>query len=179
MFLDATILAVIAARRWYAARHHNQQVEATHRTLAHLQAAYDQAAAAPLATLAQRTPPPPVTDHHVERVRQSIPTHAQQIVTDPAWPALATALTDAETAGHDPARLLRQAADQRALTDARSPAQVLVWRLQRLSARPAPSPRARAAQARSTFKVDRTPRPAEPTRSSSPEPPGRPPRHHR
>lgn len=62
------------------------------------------------------------------------PPTPKQILTDSAWPALATALADAETAGHDPASLLQQATDQRALADARSPAQVL-----------GPSPRARGA----------------------------------
>ncbi|MFJ4407239.1 relaxase/mobilization nuclease domain-containing protein [Streptomyces sp. NPDC088910] len=149
MFLDAAILAVIAIRRWSATRHHNQQVEAARQTLTHLQTAYGQAAAAPLAALTQRTPPRPIIQRHAEQLRQTIPDHAEQILTDPAWPALATALTDAEAAGHNPADLLRQTANQRTLNDAHSPAQVLTWRLQRLAARPAPSPRAQAAQARS------------------------------
>ncbi|WP_443066310.1 hypothetical protein [Streptomyces sp. NBC_01262] len=60
------------------------------------------------------------------------------------------ALTNAEAAGHDPKRLLAQAADERALDDARSPAQVLTWRVHRLAQRPVPSARALAAQARTT-----------------------------
>jgi hypothetical protein len=150
MFLDAAILSAMAIHRWHAAHHHNQQVEATRRTLTDLQAAYDQAAAAPLAALAQRRPSQPATERHAQRIRQTIPTHAEQILMDPAWPALATTLTDAETADHDPTQLLHQAADQRALEDARSPAQVLTWRLQRLTQRRPLSPQARAAQARST-----------------------------
>jgi hypothetical protein len=151
MFLDAAVLALLAIRRWHAARHHNQQVEATHRTLIDLQTAYERAAAAPLAALAQRRPPQPAIERHAQEVRETVPTHADEILNDPTWPALVVALTDARTAGHDSARLLRQAADQRALDDARSPAQVLTWRLQRLAQRPALSPRARAAQARSTL----------------------------
>lgn len=151
MLLDAAILAVIAIRRWSATHHHNQQVEAARQTLTHLQAAYDQTATAPLAALAQRTPAQPVVERHAHQIRQTVPAYAEQILSDPNWPALASALTDAETAGHDPTRLLHQAADQRAMDDARSPAQVLAWRLHRLAQRPAPSPRARAAQARSTF----------------------------
>ncbi|MFG1804984.1 relaxase/mobilization nuclease domain-containing protein [Streptomyces sp. NPDC049040] len=150
MFLDAAILAAMAIQRWHAARHHNQQVEATRRTLADLQAAYDQAAPAPLADLAQRQPSQSAIERHAQRIRRTIPTHADQILNDPTWPALATTLTDAETTGHDPTQLLHQAADQRALDDARSPAQVLTWRLQRLSQRTPLSPLARAAQARST-----------------------------
>ena len=157
MFLDAAVFAVIAIQRWQTVRHQGQQVEAARRTLAHLQAAYDQTAAAPLTALTHRTPAQPVVDRHAQRIRQTLPAHAEQILNDPHWPALATTLTDAETAGHDPTQLLQQAADQRALTDARSPAQVLTWRLQRLAARPAPSPRARAAQARSIIATRRTP----------------------
>ncbi|WUH92251.1 mobilization protein [Streptomyces sp. NBC_00433] len=159
MFLDAAVLALIAIQRWQTARHQGQQVEAARRTLNHLQAAYDQVVATPLAALTHRTPSQSDADRHAQRIRLTVPAHAEQILHDSHWPALATALTDAETAGHDPTRLLQQAADQRALTDAHSPAQILIWRLQRLAAHPAPSPRARAAQARSTVATRRTPPP--------------------
>uniref|UniRef100_UPI0021C89F34 mobilization protein n=1 Tax=Streptomyces sp. STR69 TaxID=1796942 RepID=UPI0021C89F34 len=149
MFLDAAILVVIAAARWHQLRHHDQQVAAAHQTLVHLQAAYEQAAAAPIAALGQRRPPQQTLDRHIRHLRQAVPDRAEQIVEDPAFGALTTALAEAEAAGHDPERLLHQAADQRALDDADSPARVLTWRIQRLSARPAPSARARAAQARS------------------------------
>ena len=157
MFLDAALLALIAIQRWQIARHQGQQVEAARRTLVHLQAAYDQAARTPLIALTQRTPSQSDADRHAQRIRQTVPAYTEQILHDSHWPALATVLTDAETAGHDPSRLLQQATDQRALTDAHSPAQVLIWRLQRLAARSAPSPRARAAQARSTVATRRTP----------------------
>jgi hypothetical protein len=153
MFLDAAILVVIAAARWHQLRHHDQQVAAAHQSLLHLQAAYDQAAAAPLAALAQRRPPQQAVERQIRRLRQVVPEHAEQIIEDPAFAALTAALAEAEAAGHDPERLLQQAADQRALDDARRPAPVLTWRIQRLSARPAPSARARAAQARSTARV--------------------------
>ncbi|MFG1805747.1 relaxase/mobilization nuclease domain-containing protein [Streptomyces sp. NPDC049040] len=175
MFLDAAILAAMAIQRWHAARHHNQQVEATRRTLADLQAAYDQAAAAPLAALNQRRPPRPATERHAQRIRQTIPTHAEQILNDPTWPALATTLIDAETAGHDPTHLLHLAADQRALDDARSPAQVLTWRLQRLAQRPAPSLLARAAMARS----DALARRSQPVATADPSQAYPPPSHSR
>ncbi|MDP9607974.1 relaxase/mobilization nuclease domain-containing protein [Streptomyces demainii] len=149
MFLDAALLVAIAAARWHQLRHHDQQVAAAHQTLLHLQAAYEHAAAAPLAALAQHRPPQQAVDRHVRHLRQAVPDHAEQIIEDPAFDALAAILAEAEAAGHDPERLLQQAADQRALDDADSPARVLTWRVQRLSARPAPSPRARAAQARS------------------------------
>ncbi|SEG83123.1 hypothetical protein SAMN05216223_1143 [Actinacidiphila yanglinensis] len=171
MFLDAAILAVIAIQRWHSARHHDQQVTAAHRALVHLRAAYDHAAATPLATLTHRTPAQPVTDRHAHRIREAIPAHAEQILADPAWPALATTLTDTETAGHDPTRLLQLAADQRALTDARSPAQVLTWRLQRLAQRPAPSPLARIAMSRSTVATRQAP--SAPTEQPAAQPPHR------
>lgn len=150
MLLDAAVLAAIAIRRWYANHHLGQQAEAAHRTLVHLQTAYDHAAAAPLAALTARPQTPAVTSEHATALRQAVPSHADQILADPNWPALATTLTDAQSHGHAPTHLLRQAADHRALTDARSPTQVLLWRIQRLSHRPAPSPRAQAALARST-----------------------------
>ncbi|MEU5839904.1 mobilization protein, partial [Streptomyces diacarni] len=64
-------------------------------------------------------------------------------------------------------------ADQRALDDARSPAKVLVWRIERLSQRPAPSARARAAQARSTTSARHSPSP-----KSAPASVSVPPGHH-
>lgn len=139
MFLDASILVVIAAARWHELRHHDQQVAAAQQTLLHLQAAYDQAAAAPLAALAQRRPLQQTVNRHIRHVRQVVPEHADQIIEDPAFDALITTLAEAEAAGHDLKRLLQQVADQRALTDARRPARVLTWRIQRLSARPVPS----------------------------------------
>ncbi len=150
MFLDAAILVVIASARWHQLRHHDQQVAAAHQTLVHLQAAYDQAAAVPLAALAQRRPPQQTVDRHIYHLRQAVPDHAEHVVEDRAFGALTAALAEAEAAGHDPQQLLQQAADQRALDDADSLARVLTWRIQRLSARSVPSPRARAAQARST-----------------------------
>lgn len=149
MFLDAAILVVIAATRWHQLRHHDQQVAAAHQAVIHLQAAYDQVAAAPLAALAQRRPPQQAVERHVHVIRRSVPEHAEQALKDAAFDALAATLAEAEAAGHDPEQLLQQTADQRALDDARHPARVLTWRVQRLSARPAPSERARAAQARS------------------------------
>ncbi|MEV0372787.1 mobilization protein [Streptomyces sp. NPDC050636] len=168
MFLDAAVLVVIAAARWHQQRQHDQQVIAAHQTLVHLQTAYDRSAAAPLAALAQRTPPPVTVERHAQQISAILPDYAERVVSDPVWPALAAALTEAETAGHDPERLLQQAADQRALDDADSPARVLTWRVNRLTQRPAPSAQALAAQARSTVA----------TRAARPVPidPGTPPR---
>ncbi|ALO95385.1 Relaxase/mobilization nuclease domain protein [Streptomyces hygroscopicus subsp. limoneus] len=169
MFLDIAVLIVIATARWHQARRHNQQVAAAHQTLAHLQTAYRQAAAGPLAALAQRQPPARAMERHAQWILVILPDHAQQVLDDPAWPALAAVLTEAENAGHDPEQLLQHAARQRTLDDARSTARTLTWRVQRLAARQAPSARARAAQARTRVAA----RPAQPGQTpSSPSQPG-------
>ncbi|WP_079165691.1 mobilization protein [Streptomyces sp. NRRL S-31] len=138
MFLDAAVLAVIAARRWHQLRQHDQQVIAAHQALVHLQSAYDQAAAVPLAVLAHRKPPTPTVERFVALVREAVAAHAEQVLDDHAWAALATALADAQAAGHKPATLLKQAVEQRTLDDTRSPARTLTWRIQRLTRRPVP-----------------------------------------
>ncbi|MBP5937911.1 relaxase/mobilization nuclease domain-containing protein [Streptomyces acidiscabies] len=150
MLVDAAILAVIAVRRRNALEHHNQRVAAAQQTLHHLQAAYGRAASTPLSQLAERRPPVDVRHRYAEHLRKAVPAHAEQILAEAGWDALTAVLVDAERAGHNPASLLRQAAGQRPLDDARSPAEVLTWRVQRLGARHVPSARARTAQARST-----------------------------
>ncbi|MEU0892972.1 relaxase/mobilization nuclease domain-containing protein [Streptomyces massasporeus] len=159
MLLDAAILTVIATARWHRLRHHDQQVAASHQTLVHLRAAYDRAAAVPLTALAQRRPPEQTVDRHIRHLRQAVPDHAQQVVEDPAFDALAVSLAEAEAAGHDPEQLLQEAVDQRALGDADSPARVLVWRIQRLTATPTPSTRAGLASTSHTS-YGTTPQPA-------------------
>ncbi|MEU9606379.1 mobilization protein [Streptomyces sp. NPDC048057] len=134
MVLDAVVLAVIVVTRWHQLRHHDQQVTAARQALFHLQIAYDQAAAAPLAALAQGRPPQPAVDRYTRCVRRTVSGLAEQVIADPAFDALAAALSEAETAGHDPDHLLRQVVDRRALEDARHPARVLTWRIQRISA---------------------------------------------
>ncbi|MFF9171901.1 MULTISPECIES: relaxase/mobilization nuclease domain-containing protein [unclassified Streptomyces] len=160
MFLDAAILAVIAASRWHQLRQHDQQVIAAHQALVHLQSAYDQAAAVPLAVLAHRKPPTPTIDRFVALVHEAVPAHAQQVFDDHAWAALATALAEAQKAGHNPTTLLKQAADQRTLDDARSPARTLAWRIQRLTRRPVPVDRALPTGARPTADIRATPTPS-------------------
>ncbi|MEU1460050.1 mobilization protein [Streptomyces sp. NPDC005727] len=179
MFLDITILVVIAAARWHQARRNDQQVAATHQTLVHLQAAYEQAADRPLTALVQHKPPAHTVERHAQHIRAVLPHHAEQILDDLAWPALATALTRAETAGHAPRQLLKLAARQRSLDDARSTAKTLTWRIQRLGTRPAPSQRARAAQARSaaTARATRSAEPHVPGTSHQPSTTASHPRH--
>ncbi|MBY8889319.1 mobilization protein, partial [Streptomyces sp. PTM05] len=172
MFLDAAILVVIAAARWHQRRHHDQQVAAAHQTLIHLQAAYEHTSAAPLTALAQCRPPHQVVERHTLLIRQTMPDHATQVVEDPSFDALTAVLATAEKAGHDPEQLLQQATDERALDDARSPAQVLTWRVERLSARPVPSDRARVARTRSAAQRPGTPiRPTTVAPTSQPQPP--------
>ncbi|WP_431993376.1 relaxase/mobilization nuclease domain-containing protein [Streptomyces albogriseolus] len=162
MLVDAAILAVIAVRRRSALHHHDQQVAAAQQTLLHLQAAYGQAAPVPLARLAERKPPADVTRRYAEHLRKAVPSYAEQVLDETTWDALAAVLADAERAGHDPATLLQQAAGLRPLDDARSPAEVLTWRIQRLGVRHAPSPR--AVQARSaTARTRPAPKTAEQT----------------
>ncbi|NUH36484.1 mobilization protein [Streptomyces samsunensis] len=152
MFLDVALLVVTATAHWHQLRQHDQQVTAAHQTLLHLRTAYEQAAAAPLAALAQRKPPQQVVDRFARQLHRVVPAYAEQVLSDPAWDALAAILTEAETAGHDPERLLQHVVRQRTLDDAHSAAQVLTWRILRLSQRQAPNARARAAQTRSTVR---------------------------
>ncbi|MFD7662932.1 relaxase/mobilization nuclease domain-containing protein [Streptomyces sp. NPDC059788] len=156
MLLDAALFVALAATRWHHLRHHDQQATAAHQTHLHLQTAYDQAAATPLAALAHRKPSTPTLERFTTLIHETAPAHAQRILDDPGWHALATALADAETTGHQPATLLQQAADQRTLDDARSPARTLTWRIHRLTQRTGPSHRALVAKARSAATAEGT-----------------------
>jgi hypothetical protein len=74
---------------------------------------------------------PAVLRHHAlaaEVLGDELATRAQH---ERAWPALTAALRRAESAGHDPAALLRCAAESRPLTGADSITQVLAWRIGR------------------------------------------------
>ncbi|MFD0571371.1 hypothetical protein ACFQ0T_21935 [Kitasatospora gansuensis] len=82
-----------------------------------------------MADLTRRTPTPATTDRLAAHVHAAVPDHAQRILADPSWPALATALAQAETSGQPPHRALAEAARQRELTTADRPAEVLLWRL--------------------------------------------------
>jgi hypothetical protein len=121
---------LIALSRWHELRGHQQQTAASHQALVHLQAAYEQSAGPALADLAARTPGPEVGEQFATAVRATIPEHADRILTDPAWPALATTLAKAQSAGHGPRHTLSDAAGQRELDTADHPAEVLNWRIQ-------------------------------------------------
>ncbi|MEU3046901.1 mobilization protein [Streptomyces sp. NPDC006984] len=150
MLLDAALIAVAFAKHWHRTHQHAQQEAAAQQALAHLQTAYAHVAVPVLDGLALRTPGIQTKQRYARHLQQAVPDHADRILQDPAWDALATVLADAETAGHNPAALLGQAIGQRTLDDARNPARALTWRIHRLGQRHTPSPRAQAAMARST-----------------------------
>lgn len=150
MLLDVTLTAVAFALHWHRTRQHAQQEAAAEQTLAHLQAAYNQVAEPVLTQLAQHTPSHQAHRRYAHHLQQATPEQAERILNDPAWDALATVLAQAEAAGHNTATVLTQDLGQRTLDDARSPARALTWRIRRLSERHAPSPRAQAANVRST-----------------------------
>ncbi|UGQ14334.1 mobilization protein [Yinghuangia sp. ASG 101] len=127
--LTTLVLVAIAAVLWHQARRHRQQADAARVTLTHLRTAYT-AATQPLLTELTRKPLPDTTiQNYAEIVRSTVPDHAERILNDDAWPALAAALARAETAGHRPAQILRTAAEQRELDTADRPAHVLTWRI--------------------------------------------------
>lgn len=68
------------------------------------------------------------------------PRSAERARNETAWPALIAALRRAENAGHDPARVLAEAASTHELRTARSISEVLAWRISRhLAAHPGPA----------------------------------------
>ncbi|MEV1079727.1 mobilization protein [Streptomyces sp. NPDC050211] len=150
MLLDAVLTAVAFAVHWHRTHHHAQQEAAAEQALVHLQIACGQVAEPVLAGLAQRAPSDQIKRRFAHHLQEAVPEHAERILTDASWEALATVLAEAEAAGHNAATVLDQALGQRTLDDAHSPARALTWRIRRLGERHAPSPRAQAAVARST-----------------------------
>ncbi|MFF9979546.1 relaxase/mobilization nuclease domain-containing protein [Streptomyces erythrochromogenes] len=134
ILLDAILLAVVAAQHWHHTRHHDQQAEAARQTAEHLRNAYLAGTIQPLAVVHERGLHLAVSV--VQRqgviVRHALPDLADQILAEPAWPALAATLADAEIAGLAPATLLADAARHRELDTATSISDVLTWRLHRL-----------------------------------------------
>jgi hypothetical protein len=151
VLLEAIIWAVILAERWHQAHNHAQQTTAARQTVQHLQTAYDRAAAQQSADLTRRQPKQETRNTLAADVKAAIPDHAARILADPNWPALATALADAEAGGHQPHQLLTEAAAQRELDTARLPARVLLTRIQHTARNPVPNRRAEAARMRSTL----------------------------
>lgn len=168
MLLDVALTAVAYAMHWHRTRQHAQQQAAAEQTLIHLQTAYAQIAGPVLAGLASRAPSPQTQHRYAHHLLQAVPEHAERLLNDPAWNALAAVLAEAEAAGHNAATVLDQALDQRTLDDARSPARALTWRVRRLGQRHAPGPQALAANARRTGERPTAP-PHMPPSASSPK----------
>jgi hypothetical protein len=100
--------------------------------------------------LTQRRPPAHTVEQQAARLRAALPHHADRLLADPAWPALATALTEAENTGHDPVQLLRHATRRRTPDNTPPMASTFIWRIQRLAARQVPNDRAQAAGTHTT-----------------------------
>ncbi|GAA4671279.1 relaxase/mobilization nuclease domain-containing protein [Streptomyces youssoufiensis] len=149
--LGALVWATVVAARWHEAKNHAHQAEAARQTLHHLQTGADRALTPVIESLATRHPNDQARRSLVRDVRAAIPDYADRILTDPAWPALATVLADAEAGGHTPHQLLKEAAAQRELHTARQPARVLITPIQHTSRNPVPNRRAEAARRRSTM----------------------------
>jgi hypothetical protein len=149
--IAALVWGAIVAGRWHEAKNHAHQADAAHQAVQHLQTAADRALDPALTELAAR--PPREEAHRVlaSDVRAAVPDHAERILADPAWPALATVLADAEAHGHQAHQLLKEAAAQRELITARQPARVLITRIQHTGRNPAPNRRAETARRRSTI----------------------------
>lgn len=162
MLLDVALTAVAYAMHWHRTRQHAQQEAAAEQALVHLQSAYAQVAGPVLTDLARRSPGLQTKRRFAQRLQQAVPEHAERILNDPAWDALATVLAEAEAAGHNPATVLDQALGQRTLDDAHSPARALTWRIRRLGEGHAPGPRAQAANASHASAHPTAPRPQGP-----------------
>lgn len=150
MLLDVTLTAVGFAMHWHRTHQHAQQEAAAQQALVHLHAACAQVVEPVLTQLARRTPNLQAKRRYTRHIQATVPEHAERILNDPAWDALATVLAQAEATGHNTATILGRAISQRTLDDARSPARALTWRIRRLGERHVPSPRAQAANVRSS-----------------------------
>ncbi|MBW5250104.1 mobilization protein [Streptomyces sp. P01-B04] len=146
----ALVWAAILAGRWHEAKGHAHQADAARQAVQHLHPAADDALAPTLTELETRRTTEETRRTLASDVRAAVPEHAERILADPGWPALATVLADAEAGGHEPHQLLKRAAARRELGTAHSPARVLLTRIQHTSRNPAPNRRAEAARLRST-----------------------------
>ncbi|WP_327688590.1 relaxase/mobilization nuclease domain-containing protein [Streptomyces tubercidicus] len=153
----ALVWAAIVAGRWHEAKGHAHQADAARQALQHLQSAADHALTPELTDLAQRQPKEEPRRSLASDIRAAIPEHAEQILTDTGWPALATVLADAQARGHKPHQLLKEAAAQRELATARQPARVLITRIQHTGRNPIPNRRAVAARLRTTTAAPHSP----------------------
>ncbi|MBT3153109.1 mobilization protein [Streptomyces sp. CHD11] len=165
--LAALVWATIIAKRWHEAMGHAQQAEAAYQAQSHLQAAADTAAAPVLANLGARSPREENRRVLAHDVRAAVPDHADRILGDDTWPALAALLADAEALGHKPHQLIKEAAAQRELDTARQPARVLIARIQHTGRNAAPNRVAEAARRRTTVAWSRAGAPQSPIETST------------
>ncbi len=166
--LFATVHLAHAAAKWHEQRGHAQQAAAAEEAFRHLQAGYQQAATPVLADLARRAPRDATARRFEQDVCAALPDHADRILADPTWTALTTTLAQAETAGHNPRRLLVEVGTQRELDIAERPAEVLNWRITAQ-----PNRRTQAARMRNTRTTPPTPRPTPTPMSKQPTERGR------
>ncbi|GAA2522643.1 MobF family relaxase [Pilimelia columellifera] len=88
-------------------------------------------------------------------VSDAFPQHAEQLTEDGAWGTIRSKLRNAETAGWPTEQLLAAAAQRGPLDEARSPAQLLAWRLDHITdSTPAPAPLARPDDAQAIRYAD-------------------------
>lgn len=142
--LFATVYLARAAATWHEQCGHEQQAAAAEEAFLHLQAGYQQAAAPALVELAHRAPRAATASRFEQDVRAALPDHADRILTDPTWTALTTTLAQAETAGHNPRRVLTEVSAHRELDSAERPAEVLTWRIAAQPNRRTPAARNRS-----------------------------------
>ncbi|MEY9943925.1 hypothetical protein [Kitasatospora sp. GAS1066B] len=157
--LSSLVLLAIVIAKWHAAQGNQRQAEAAHAAATHLRAAYGRHAGRPIALLDTRGRqlPEPVRERQETAVRQALPAdQAARVLAEDGWAALAATLAEAEQAGHDPQALLAQAAGQRELASADSPAAVLTWRIRRDVGLPAPAPKVTAQDRRTSAALFRS-----------------------
>jgi hypothetical protein len=138
-FLLALVTAVEASRRWHEAQQYRAQAEAAGRAGRLLREAVEATAAQShrrqsRKTSARRNRGAEATGTAASWpmsgvVREAVPEHAGDVLSNAAWPALRQRLMQIEQAGEDPTNVLRAVAEQRELTSAESVAEVLIWRL--------------------------------------------------
>src|SRR5690606_7610093 len=92
MLLDSVLTAVAFAVHWHRTRQHAQQEAAAAQALVHLQTVYGQVAEPVLAGLAQRTPSDQTKRRFAHHLQEAVPEHAERILNDVSWDALATVL---------------------------------------------------------------------------------------
>ncbi|MER5443970.1 mobilization protein [Streptomyces sp. NPDC002790] len=152
MLIDMAIFFVIAAAHWHGKKEHAQQAAAACQAAEHLRAAYQVAAPMYLGPMHQRgrNLSQPLQRKQTAYLRRAVPELAEQVLAEPGWYALAATLADVESAGHDPAALLVEAAERRELDTAESISDVLVWRLRRMADLPADASAMPPSQAKRT-----------------------------